>query len=254
MYSHRLLPVLTLVNKDLVKTTCFRDPNYLGDPLNAIKIFNDKEVDELVVFDISASKNNKEPNYSFIESLAGECFIPLTYGGGVSTIEQAARIFSLGIEKVSIQTAALKDISFIQELANRFGSQSIVATVDIKKPFFGEPYLYSSTFRKARKINWLSHISNLVDAGVGELILNSVDKDGTLSGPELELIRKVSSKISIPLVALGGISSLVDVKDAVDAGASAVAASSFFVYHGPHKAVLISYPSYTELQKIFQSF
>jgi cyclase len=253
MLKHRLIPSLLLKNGGLVKTTKFANPKYVGDPINAIRVFNTKEVDELMVVDIEASRLNKEPNYSLIEQFAGECFMPLSYGGGIRTVEQASRIFKLGVEKVSIQTAAIEDLDLVRKLSDRFGSQSVVVSVDVKRDWLQRPHLYNSSTGKNNSLNWLSFTKQAVEAGAGEILLNAVDKDGTLSGPDLNLIQLASKEISAPLIAIGGISSLQDIKSAVNAGASAVAAGAFFVFHGPHKAVLITYPQYQELESLFKS-
>lgn len=252
MLKHRVIPALLLRNNGLVKTTKFKDPKYVGDPINAIRIFNDKEVDELMVLDITASKENREPNYDLIEQFAGECFMPLTYGGGIRNLEQAKQLFASGVEKVCLQTAAIENPRLISKLAERFGNQSIMVSVDIKKNWLGKPQAYASAKGKAIKGDWLELLNHLVDTGAGEILLNAVDKDGTLSGPDLDLICKASSTIQVPLIAVGGISSLTEIKAAVDAGASAVAAGAFFVYHGPHRAVLITYPKYHQLEQLFK--
>lgn len=253
MLKHRVIPALLLRNDGLVKTLKFNEPKYVGDPINAIRIFNEKEVDELMVLDISASKDRNVPNYAFIKEFASECFMPLTYGGGITTVEQAARLFDLGIEKICLQTAALNAPSLITKLAERFGSQSIVVSVDVKRNWLGIPRLYGATNGELRTEPWLTMTKLFVDAGAGEVLLNSVDKDGTLAGPDLELIRVAAVALPVPLIALGGISSLSDIKASVDAGASAVAAGAFFVFHGPHRAVLITYPNYSELEDLFKA-
>jgi cyclase len=254
MLTHRVIPALLLRNNGLVKTLRFKDPKYVGDPINAIHIFNEKEVDELMVLDIMASKDRREPNYALIEQFAGECFMPLAYGGGVRTVEQAKQIFSLGVEKVCIQTAALENPGLISELSERFGSQSVMVSVDIKKNLFGKRCVFTSAKGKLLSNPWLNTLRSLVDAGAGEVLLNAVDKDGTLSGPDLALIREASAAVDVPLIAVGGISSLNDIKAAVQAGASAVAAGAFFVFHGPHRAVLITYPSPTELSNLWTKY
>jgi cyclase len=251
MLTYRVIPALLLRNDGLVKTTKFKDPKYVGDPINAIHIFNEKEVDELMLLDITASKERREPNYALIEQIAGECFMPLAYGGGVQTLEQAKRIFSLGVEKVCVQTAALENPGLISELSERFGSQSIMVSVDIKKNWFGKPGLYAAANGKLQSTPWKDALRSLVAAGAGEVLLNAVDKDGTLSGPDLGLIREASSTVDVPVIAVGGISSLADIKAAVRAGASAVAAGAFFVFHGPHRAVLITYPSSEKLMNMW---
>lgn len=248
MLKHRVIPVLLLRGAGLVKTVKFKDPKYVGDPVNAIRIFNQKEVDELMVLDIEASKLQREPNFNLIHEMASECFMPLAYGGGIRTIEQAEKIFSCGVEKICIQSSAFQNPDFITSLANRFGSQSIVVSVDIKRNWLGHPKVYLSTKSKLISDDWRDWISRLMSAGAGELLLNAVDRDGTLSGPDTDLIADASRLINVPLVAIGGIGSQGDIKNAIVAGADAVAAGSFFVYHGPHRAVLITYPKQAELK------
>lgn len=250
MLRHRIIPCLLLRDGRLVKTQKFQKPKYVGDPINAIRIFNDKEVDELMVLDISATENGKEPNYAMIEQFAGECFMPLTYGGGIYTIEQARQLFALGVEKICLQTAAIKDLSLITRLADQFGSQSILVSVDVKRNWLGKHKLYSASNRKILKLDWCNFLIQAVEAGAGEVVLNSVDYDGVMQGMDLDLISKAAGEVSVPLIAVGGVGSLSDIKAAVDAGASAVAAGAFFVFHGPHRAVLITYPSYNELKNL----
>lgn len=251
MLKNRVIPCLLLRNGGLVKTLKFSDPKYVGDPINAIRIFNDKEVDELMVLDITASKENKEPNYDLIEQFASECFMPLCYGGGVKTKEQAQRIFTLGVEKVCIQTAALDNMKLVSDLASQYGNQSILVSIDVKKDWLGKPKLYSAATGKTLSKNWLDHVHDAINSGAGEIVLNAVDRDGTLKGMDLDLIRQASKAISVPLVAVGGAGSLQDIKAAIDAGASAVSAGAFFVFQGPHRAVLITYPRYKELEQLF---
>lgn len=251
MLQHRVIPALLLRNNGLVKTTRFKDPKYVGDPINAIRIFNEKEVDELMLLDITASKENREPNFEMIERIAGECFMPLAYGGAVRTVEQAQRIFALGVEKICLKTAALENPGLVTELALRFGSQSVMVSVDVKRNWMGKPQLYSSAKASSLGSDWIERTQHLVKAGAGEVLLNAVDKDGTLQGPDLALIEQLSQAINVPLIAVGGVGSMGDIKAAVKAGASAVAAGAFFVYHGPHRAVLITYPKYAELEALF---
>ena len=251
MLKHRVIPTLLLHNGGLVKTQRFKAPKYVGDPINAIRIFNEKEVDELMVLDISASKKNREPDYALIEQFASECYMPLTYGGGVRTVQQAQRIFASGVEKICVQTAALDNLQLVRQLADRFGSQSIMVSLDIKKDWLGRAKAFAAAQGKTLSTDWLQLLADLVGAGAGEVLLNAINKDGTLSGPDLDLIRQASEQIDVPLIAVGGVSSLADIKSAVKAGASAVAAGAFFVYHGPHRAVLITYPKYQELEQLF---
>lgn len=248
MLKNRVIPTLLLQGNGLVKTRKFKDPVYIGDPVNAIRIFNEKEVDELMVLDIRASKDARDPNYYLIEKFAGECFMPLTYGGGIKTLEHASRLFSMGVEKISLQTAALDDLSIVSKIADKFGSQSIVVSVDLQKGFFGSPKLRRCATGKIEKIEWHEFCKKAVAAGAGEILLNSVNKDGTLSGPDLSIIAEASRALPVPLIALGGVASLGDIKKCIDAGASAVAAGAFFVFHGPYRTVLITYPSYSDLE------
>lgn len=254
MLKHRVIPALLLRDGGLVKTRRFKDAKYIGDPINAIRIFNEKEVDELMVLDIVASKRRQVPDYAMIELFAGECFMPLCYGGGVRSVEQAARIFDLGVEKICLQSAVLDDITLISRIAERFGSQSVVVSVDVKRNWRKRPELYESRSGKLHKLAWLNFAQQAVAAGAGEVLINAVDRDGEMQGMDLDLIREASTALSVPLVALGGVGSLKDIKDAVNVGASAVAAGAFFVFHGPHNAVLITYPLYQELEILLNNY
>lgn len=248
MLKHRVIPALLLRDGGLVKTRQFKDAKYVGDPINAIRIFNEKEVDELMVLDIVAAKRGQEPDYAMIELFAGECFMPLCYGGGVRSVEQAARIFDLGVEKISLNSSAINDISLISRIAERFGTQSVVVSVDVKRNWLKRAELYESRIGKTHKLAWLDFAQQAVAAGAGEVLISAVDRDGDMKGMDLDLIREASTALSVPLIALGGVGCLQDIKAAVDAGASAVAAGAFFVFHGPHRAVLITYPLYHELE------
>jgi cyclase len=252
--KHRVIPALLLKDGGLVKTRQFKEPKYVGDPINAIRIFNDKEVDELMVLDIVASKRGQEPDYATLELIAGECFMPMCYGGGVESINQAARIFNLGVEKICIQSAALNDMAIISRIADRFGSQSVVISIDVKRSWMNRSMLYESRTNQTIGGEWLDLAQRAVLAGAGEVLLNAVERDGEMQGMDLELIRKASSRLSVPLVALGGVGCLQDIKDAIDAGASAVAAGAFFVFHGPHRAVIITYPRYHELEMLLSKY
>ena len=249
MLKHRVIPTLLIQNGDLIKTCKFKNPEYIGDPVNAIKIFNEKEVDELIVLDISKSKDGFEPDYSLIEEFAGECFMPLTYGGGIKNLEQASRIFRLGVEKICVNSLCFENIETIKSMVKRFGSQSIVASLMLRGPK-GFKLQNSSNSTLYNTDYFETHLQQLLEAGVGEIMLGAIDKDGTLTGPDLKLIKKVSNQIKVPLISIGGISSLQEIKDSVDAGASAVAAGAFFVFHGKHRAVLITYPPYHELEAL----
>lgn len=251
MLQTRIIPILLLKNQGLVKSIKFKNEKYIGDPINAIKIFNEKEVDELIILDIMASINKKEPNYELIKDFASECFMPLCYGGGVNNISQMEKIYSLGIEKISLNTVAIENINLIKEASCNFGSQSIVVSLDIKKGLFGQS-VYTSRGKKKIKGNIQELVLKYQDAGAGELLINSIDKDGTMTGYDLDLINEISSILDIPVVACGGAGCLNDLKKGKEAGASALAAGAFFVFHGKHRAVLITYPDQDDLQKILK--
>jgi imidazole glycerol-phosphate synthase subunit HisF len=253
MLKHRVIPCLLLKNGGLVKTRNFEKPKYIGDPINAIRIFNEKEVDELIVLDIDASKTSKEPDYEVIEQIAGECFMPLCYGGGIKTVDQVQRILSLGIEKISVQTSILSNLDLVCDISSRYGNQSVVVAIDIKKNLLGQYRLYSSATGKVLSENWIDFMQKAISAGAGEILINAVDKDGSMNGMDLSLIKSAASACKVPLIALGGVGSLDDIQSAVKSGASAVSAGSFFVFYGPHRAVLITYPKYNELVNLLEN-
>lgn len=241
MKNARIIPILLLSNNGLVKTQKFKDPVYIGDPINAVRIFNDKEVDELVLLDINVSRENKKPNFRFLQSIVCEAFMPIGYGGGIRTLEDAKNAFNMGIEKVIINSALYDSFNTIQQIIESYGSQSVIACVDYKKNLWGKtcPCFYGGT--KMLKTDLLSYISSLVELGVGELILQSIDRDGTFGGYDLETISKLSRSVEIPVVAAGGAANHADFKAVIGNGASAAAAGSMFVFNGKHRAVLISY-------------
>jgi imidazole glycerol-phosphate synthase subunit HisF len=251
METPRIIPILLLKGTGLYKTLKFKEPKYIGDPLNAVKIFNDKEVDELIILDITASLENKKPNYELLYQMAGECFMPLGYGGAVSTIEEIRKLISMGIEKVSINSNAV-DLNFIREAADVFGSSTIVVSMDVKKNFWGKYEVYTKSGTNNTKREAAKFAVEINKAGAGELLVNSIDRDGVMQGYDLDLIKSISGEIDIPLIACGGAGELVHFKQAVDSGASAVAAGSMFVFHGKHRAVLISYPEQSEINTLFR--
>lgn len=235
---------MLLLSKDrLVKTRKFNEPRYVGDPINIARIFNDKEADELIVLDIDATRDNKDPQYELIEELASECFMPLCYGGGIKSVEQARTILRLGVEKVCIQSAAFQDPKLITQLSDIFGSQAIVFSIDLHRGSDGNLRLYDSVNRTVVGDDWRSFLMNLSGLGVGEIIVTSVDREGLKTGLDLELIRSISSEVNVPLIAHGGVGTLGHVKEGLAAGADAIASGSFLVFHGKHDAVLISYPT-----------
>jgi cyclase len=248
MFRPRIIPCLLLRGSGLVKTRKFKDPVYVGDPVNAIRIFSEKEVDEIVVLDIDASREGREPNYELIAEMAGEAFMPMAYGGGIRNIDQVRRLIRSGIEKIVINTAAVESTDIIRAAADIYGSQAIVGAVDVKKTLIGGYRIVTKSATKEVKIILEEHIQRLVGAGVGEIFLNSVDKDGTMSGYDLQLIRSVTHKINVPVVACGGAGKMEHLSQAVhEGGAAAVAAGSMFVFYGKHRAVLINYPEKVDL-------
>lgn len=250
MLRLRVIPVLLLENNGLVKTTKFKNGKYLGDPLNTIKIFNEKEVDELVLLDILASKNGNEPNYSLINDIATECFMPLAYGGGIKSLEQIKKIFSLGVEKVIINSSLNGNTNFIKESISFFGSQSIVASVDIKKDFLGRYGIYDYKRKKIISRDMSLYVKNLENMGFGEILFNDVDRDGTRLGYNTKLIEELYSLTNLPTIFCGGANKLEDILQVAKMGVKALAAGSMFVLHGEYKAVLINYPKSEELDKI----
>jgi cyclase len=244
----RVIPVLLLRESGLVKTVKFRDPRYVGDPINAVKIFNEKEVDELVFLDITATPAGRGPNFDLLADIAGEAFMPMAYGGGVTTIEQVKALFALGFEKVIIDSASYDSLELITVAASIYGSQSIVGCIDVRRSLFGRVELCSHGGTRKQSRSLVDHVQFLERHGIGELLVNSVDRDGTRTGYDLKLLREVSSAVTVPVIACGGAGGVDDFVAAVEqGGASAVAAGSLFVFYGPHRAVLINYPERKEL-------
>lgn len=250
MNRTRVIPVLLLRGKGLVKTVKFKDPKYIGDPINSVRIFNEKEVDELVFLDITATPEGRGPDFELLAEIAGEAFMPMAYGGGITTLEQVQRIFALGFEKVIVNTAAHTLPGLIRDAVAIYGSQSIVGCVDVRRTLLGRYELSSHAGKTKQSVGLKEHVQALEQLGVGEIIVNAVDRDGTQSGYDLKLIREVSSAVSVPVVACGGASGIDDFVAAVhEGGASAVAAGSLFVFVGPHRAVLINYPARADLAR-----
>lgn len=251
MLYPRIIPCLLVHNKGLVKTVKFSDPKYVGDPLNAVRIFNEKEVDELIVLDIDASVENREPDYKMIKNLASECRMPLCYGGGIKTVAQAEKIFSLGVEKIAISSAAIENADLIQEIAERVGSQSVVVVLDIKKSFLGGYEVVIHNGKKKTGINPLKYIKVLQKLGVGEIVINSIDQDGVMKGYDINIIEEIHKIMKVPLTVLGGASCLEDIGKLIRKfGIIGIAAGSLFVFKGKYKAVLISYPSHDEKEQL----
>jgi len=253
MLMPRLIPCLLLSSSrgGLVKTMRFKAPKYVGDPMNAVRIFNEKEVDELMVLDIDATKERRGPDFEIAEQLAGECFMPLCYGGGIRSFEDARTLFGLGVEKVALQSAFFENPTILRKIASHAGEQAVVASIDLQKDWLGRYRVRSSAAARPPAVRWQQLVQTAVENGAGEVLITSVDQEGTMSGMDLALIREASSLIEAPLIANGGAGSLADVRAAVEAGASAVAAGTFFVFYGPHRAVLITYPRYGEVEALW---
>lgn len=252
MYRPRVIPVLLLKSMGLVKSVKFRNYRYIGDPINAVKIFNDKRADELVFLDISASKENRLISLDFVHKVGDEANMPFAVGGGIRTIQDIRSILENGAEKVVLNTMAYEKTEFIKAAAETFGSSTIVVCLDVKKNIFGNYKLVYKNAGKKIDADPVEYAQRVAEYGAGEIIVQSVDKDGTYEGYDLNLIRKVSESVTIPVIALGGARDYSDFSLCVKTGlASAVAAGSLFVYHGPRRAVLISFPSKTDLKTMF---
>jgi imidazole glycerol-phosphate synthase subunit HisF len=246
----RVIPTLLIKKGGLVITRQFGKSTYVGDPINAIKIFNDKDVDEIMVLDISATEEGRGPNFAMIQELAEECFMPLAYGGGISAIEEIRQILSSGVEKVALNWAAISQPGLIQAAANEFGSQAIMVSIDAKRNLLGR---YKVMAKRGRQRTGRCVVEAAIEAermGAGEILLNAVDKDGMMAGVDRQLIASVAEELSVPLIAMGGVGHVRDLAEAKAAGASAVAGGAFFVFQGPHHAVLISYPDRKQLAEV----
>jgi cyclase len=253
MLTTRVIPCLLLHNGSLVKPLQFGSPTYVGDPTNAIKIFNEKQVDEILVLDITATIERRRPPFAVIEKFAGECFMPAAYGGGLTTIEDVTEVFRLGIEKVVINAGAIESPGFIRQLADRFGSQAIVVSIDARRNINGQYEVFIHRGKKSIGMDPSSFAIQMTQEGAGEILINSIDQDGTMRGYDLDLIRRVTSVVSVPVIACGGAGKLIDFRYAViDGGATAVAAGSMVVHFGRNRAVLINFPNRSDIDKLFE--
>lgn len=244
----RVIPCLQLRNNSLVKTCKFQNPRYIGDPINAVKIFNEKCVDELILLDITATTDKRSPNFSLLEQIASEAFMPLAYGGGVQTLEEIKKLLGLGFEKIVINSSAVNNPKLIDEASALTGCQSIVVSIDVKKNFWGKYRVVSECGRLETKLEPVEFARNMEQLGAGEIFLTAVDREGMMNGYDLELINKVAESVSVPVVANGGAANAGDFYEALRNGkASAVAAGSMFIFYGKHKAVLITVPDEKQL-------
>lgn len=250
MNDLRVIPFLLISDEGLVKTVSFKSKKYLGDPINAVKIFNTKRVDELALLDIDASRHGREPKYEYIKDIVSEAFMPVCYGGGVTELFQFEKLFKIGVEKVCVNSLFFNNPKIIKEASSIFGSQSIVLSLDIKKNFFGKDvFLYECGKKKSTIKNQdLVHLINELD--VGEIVLSSVDNEGTMKGFRLDILKFLSKELDIPIISLGGAQNIDHFTEAINSGASAVGAGSMFVYNGPNKAVLISYLNNEQIEAL----
>lgn len=252
MLRNRVIPCLLLRDRGLVKTVKFKHPKYIGDPINAVRIFNEKEVDELIFLDTTATVEQREPPFDLVRQIATECFMPFCYGGGIRQLNQMAQLFTLGVEKVALNAYAVENPSFVGEAAAAFGSQSVVVSIDAKKNLFGKYRVHTYGGRKATKLDPVKHAAEMERMGAGELLINSVDLDGTMQGYDLGLIRSVTEAVRLPVIACGGAGSISDLAAAVKkGGAAAASAGSMFVFQGKHRAVLINFPAPEQLRQAF---
>lgn len=247
----RVIPTLLVEDGELVKTIQFKNSIYLGDPINTVRLLNDMEVDELVVLDISASKQDKGPNFSLVEDIRNEAFMPLAYGGGIHTVSQVQDLISMGVEKVSLNKTLLDNPNIVKEASQLIGSQSIIGSIDIKKSLFGKYKIFSHTDKKYLQSDLAGYLETLETLGVGELLINLVDRDGTWKGYDLNFVEDIARYVNVPLVICGGASSLDDLKLVTLSGADAAAAGSLFSFQGKDQGVLTNYPSSGELDKLF---
>lgn len=254
MLVPRLIPCLLLKNGGLVKTIRFKDPIYVGDPRNAVKIFNEKEADEIAILDITATLEKRRPPFAILDEIVSEAFMPLAYGGGIRNLEDAQELFSLGVEKIIINSYAVENPEFIRDAAKQFGNQSVLVCLDVKKNLFSKYEVFTHSGTKNTRLEPVAFARLMVEKGAGELIVNSIHKDGTMSGYDINLTRMIADAVSVPVIACGGAGRLSDITEVVREGhASAAAAGSLFVFYGPHRAVLINYPSQREIRAAFHN-
>ncbi|MFD9899656.1 AglZ/HisF2 family acetamidino modification protein [Mesorhizobium sp. UC22_110] len=251
MLRTRVIPCLLLRGGGLYKTVKFKDPKYVGDPINAVRIFNEKEVDEILVLDIGATSERREPNFELIRDIASECFMPLAYGGGITDLGQMRRLQRIGVEKVAINSAAFRNPDLVRSACDALATSSVVAAIDVKRSFFGKYEVWIDGGRTNTKADPVQHAVNLAKLGVGEILINNIDRDGTMSGYDVALIKKIAESVDTPVIACGGAGSLDHIQEVTQKGhVEAAAAGSLFVFHGRHRAVLINYPSQQELEAL----
>jgi len=253
MFRPRIIPLLLLKNKGLVKTTCFNKSSarYIGDPFNAVRIFNDLEADELIFLDISASAENRVVDPDIAGKIGDEAFMPFAVGGGIKSAAEIKALLSAGVEKIVLSTFAVTDIKFVKEVSGQFGSQSIIVSIDYKRNILGKTRVYIKGGSVSTSFEPVELAIKMQSFGAGEILLHSIDRDGTMQGYDLKMIEAVANAVDIPVIACGGAGEVSHFREAIFHGASAIAAGSMFVYHGPRKAVLINYPDKTTLTALF---
>ena len=255
MLRPRIIPCLLVQNKGLVKSVQFKNHKYVGDPINAVRIFNEKEADELMLIDIDTTINKVEPNYKMIQNIASECRMPLCYGGGIKNVQQAQKIFSLGVEKIALSSILVENPNIISDLASKVGSQSVVAILDVKKKLFGGYEIFTHNGKNSTGINPIDFVQKIENLGAGEIVINSIDQDGTMNGYDLKLVEQIRKSTTLPLTILGGAGSLNHIGNLIqNYGIIGAAAGSLFVFKGVYKAVLINYPSFNEKDKLINNY
>lgn len=243
------MPCLLLHKSALVKTIKFKNMRYIGDPINTVRIFNEQEVDELIFLDITATRDKREIDFPLIKEIATECFMPFAYGGGIKTVDDVKQLFSIGVEKVVLNSITFTQPQLITEIAKLYGSQSIVISIDVKKNWLNRYIIHKNG---KMEHDPLMHAYNMVQAGAGEVLVTSVNQDGTMQGYDLNITKLIAEKVNVPVIACGGAGKLSDLKKAIDAGASAVALGSMVIYQGKNRAVLTSFPSQDELTQVLE--
>lgn len=253
MFRPRIIPVLLLKNKALVKSIKFKNFRYIGDPINAVKLFNDFKADELVFLDIEATKEKRLISLDFVKNVGEEANMPFSVGGGIRKIEDIRKIINSGAERVIIGNYAVEEPNFIRESSKEFGSSTICVCIDVRKNIFGKEKVYSNSGKHSSKLNPVDFALIMEEKGAGEIIIQSIERDGMMNGYNIELIKSISEKVCIPVVALGGASNIDDLRAAYTVGfANGLAAGSLFVYKSQNKGVLINYPEPADIERIFK--
>lgn len=253
MLRTRVIPCLQLIDESLVKTIKFNNPGYIGDPINTVRIFNELEVDELCFLDIRATVEKRQPNFKILSEIANECFMPLAYGGGIKDAETAKRILSIGFEKIILNTAAMEIPRIVSEIASYSGNQSVIGSIDLKKNFFGKHQVFTRDGTNKTDVDPVAYAQRLVELGVGELLVTSMDNDGTWKGFDLEIIKKIASAVNVPVIANGGAGNIQHIKEVVKtSNASAVALGSMVVYQKMGMGVLINFPDKKMIEEVLR--